>query len=239
VPHVHVLCVSILHSWRLKSTIVVDAEFRSRLSQILQETGSVAELARKVGISDNAIYKWLQGRGQPSVANLVALARAARVSVEWLATGREPAATGRGARRGAERSDYSFVPRYDVRASAARGTSIRSEQVVDYLAFKTEWVRRRLNTDPRNLLLIEAVGDSMAPTIEDADLILVDLGEPRFKQDGVYVLRRDHDLIVKRLQRRPDDKLIIRSDNPAYEPAVAPRESLGIVGRVIWSAGRL
>jgi len=218
---------------------VVEADFRSRLSQILEASGSVAELARKVGISDNAIYKWLQGRGQPSVANLVALARAAKVSVEWLATGREPGAAGRGATRAAERSDYSFVPRYDVRVAAGRGAAIRSEQVVDYLAFKTDWVRRRLDTDPRSLMLVEAVGDSMAPTIDDGDLLLVDLDEPRFKQDGVYVLRRDSDLIVKRLQRRPDGKLIIRSDNPAYEPAVAPRDGLGIVGRVIWSAGRI
>ena len=72
------------------STTVVDAAFRSRLTQVIQSFGSVVALATAVGVSDNAIYKWLAGRGQPSVANLVALARAARVSVEWLATGAEP-----------------------------------------------------------------------------------------------------------------------------------------------------
>ena len=71
------------------STTVVDAAFRSRLTQVIQSFGSVVALATAVGVSDNAIYKWLAGRGQPSVANLVALARAARVSVEWLATGEE------------------------------------------------------------------------------------------------------------------------------------------------------
>jgi phage repressor protein C with HTH and peptisase S24 domain len=221
------------------STLVGDADFRGRLSQLIRAFGSVAMLARKVGVSDNAIYKWLAGRGQPSVANLVALARAARVSIEWLATGREAAPSGRASRRFANHSDYTFVPRYDVRVASGRGAVIRSEQVVDYLAFKTEWVYRRLNAEPRNLLLIEAVGDSMEPTLEDSDLILVDLGEPRFKQDGIYVLRRDDELVVKRLQRRPDGKLIIRSDNPAYEPSVATRECLGIIGRVIWASGRL
>jgi phage repressor protein C with HTH and peptisase S24 domain len=135
--------------------------------------------------------------------------------------------------------EYTFVPRERARVLDGKGMVIRSAQVVDSLAFKTEWVRRRLIAAPRNLMLVEVIGDSMAPTLEDSDLILVDLGEPRFKQDGVYVLRRDTELVVKRLQRRPDGKLIIRSDNPAYETTLVSRESLGIIGRVIWAAGRI
>ena len=73
------------------STTVVDAAFRNRLTQVIHSYGSVVALAAAVGVSDNAIYKWLAGRGQPSVGNLVALAKAARVSVEWLATGAESA----------------------------------------------------------------------------------------------------------------------------------------------------
>src|SRR5579863_9807110 len=70
------------------STTVVDKEFRQRLRLIMQQFGSVADLAQAVGVSDNAIYKWVSGRGQPSISSLVNLAKAAGVSVEWLATGR-------------------------------------------------------------------------------------------------------------------------------------------------------
>jgi phage repressor protein C with HTH and peptisase S24 domain len=216
-----------------------DQNFQSRLDQVLRQFASVAELARAVSVSDNAIYKWMSGRGQPSVANLVALARAARVSLEWLATGHETSDIEPNARSTTDRSDYVFVPRYDVKGPAARGGPLRSEQIVDHLAFKKDWVRSRLNTDPRNLLLIEAVGDSMSPTLEDGDLLLVDLGEPRFRHDGVYVLRRQHELAVKRVQRRPDETLLVGNDNPAYESAVATTDALRIVGRVIWASGRL
>jgi len=208
-----------------------------RLDQVLRKFASVADLARLIGVSDNAIYKWLSGRGQPSVANLVALAKASKVSVEWLATGHESAAAKRSAGHSAERDEFFYVPRYDVKG--AGGTVLRSEQVVDHLAFKKEWVRARFNADPRNLLLIEAVGDSMAPTLEDSDLLLVDLGEPRFRHDGIYVLRREHELEVKRLQRRPDGTLTIICDNPAYAPSVVASDSVHIIGRVIWSASRL
>ena len=216
-----------------------DQNLQSRLDEVLRKFASVADLARVIGVSDNAIYKWLSGRGQPSVANLVALAKAAKVSVEWLATGHEDAAAKRSTVRGTEHNGFAYVARYDVSGPGARGEPLRSEQIVDYLAFKKEWVRSRLNADPRNLLLIEAVGDSMAPTLEDSDLLLVDLAEPRFRHDGIYVLRREHELAVKRLQRRPDGTLNIISDNPAYESSIVASDSVHIIGRVIWAAGRL
>ena len=212
---------------------------QARLDHVLKNFDSVAELARAIGVSDNAIYKWLSGRGQPSVANLVALAKAAKVSVEWLATGQESTLAKRTNVPEGEHSGFAHVPRYNVEAEALRGELLRSEQIVDYLAFKKEWVQTRLNADPRNLLLIEAVGDSMAPTLNDSDLLLVDLAEPRFRHDGIYVLRRDHELEVKRLQRLPDGSLKIISDNSAYESATVPGDSVLIIGRVIWTAGRV
>jgi phage repressor protein C with HTH and peptisase S24 domain len=223
-----------------KSTLPLpEAGFRDRLNQVLPKFGSVAELARSVGVSDNAIYKWLAGRGQPSVANLVALARAAHVSLEWLATGQEPPPDGRATSRASEHGDYLFVPRYGARLTSSKGAAISSEQIIDYLAFRIDWVRDRLRVDPRNLLLVEARGDSMAPTLKDADLLLVDVSEPRFHDDAIYLLRHNGDLAVKRLQRGFDGKLVIRSDNRAYEPIIAQQSSVAVVGRVIWIARSL
>src|SRR5271168_2777486 len=186
------------------STTVVDAAFRSRLTQVIQSFGSVVALATAVGVSDNAIYKWLSGRGQPSVANLVALANAAKVSVEWLATGHEAVALKRSSVQNVELNGFAYFGGYNLKSPGLGREVLRSEQIVDYLAFKKEWVESRLNVEPRSLLLIEAIGDSMAPTLEDSDLLLVDLSEPRFRHDGMYVVRRDDELAVKRIQRRPD-----------------------------------
>jgi phage repressor protein C with HTH and peptisase S24 domain len=219
------------------STTVVDAELRSRLTQVIQSFGSVVALAKAVGVSDNAIYKWLSGRGQPSVANLVALARAARVSIEWLATGEESRQSARAVTRAVEHGDFIFMPRNRIRFSSGRDRMLRSDQVVDSIAFRAEWVKRRLSTESRDLLLIEVVGDSMAPTVEESDLILADLAEPRFKQDGIYLLRHDSGLAVKRIQRRPDGKLLVRSDNPKYEAIVV--STVSVIGRVIWIGGRV
>jgi phage repressor protein C with HTH and peptisase S24 domain len=219
------------------STTIVEAELRSRLTQVIQSFGSVVALAKAVGVSDNAIYKWLSGRGQPSVANLVALARAARVSIEWLATGEESRQSAQAITRAVEHGDFIFMPRNRIRFSSGRDRILRSDQVVDSIAFRAEWVKRRLSTESRDLLLIEVVGDSMAPTVEDSDLILADLAEPRFRQDGIYLLRHDSGLAVKRIQRRPDGKLLVRSDNPKYEAMVV--STVSVIGRVIWIGGRV
>src|SRR5579863_6579956 len=137
------------------STTIVEAEFRSRLTQVIQSFGSVVALAKAVGVSDNAIYKWLAGRGQPSVTNLVAVARAARVSVEWLATGEEPRQSSQAATRAVEHGDFIFMPRNRIRTSGGRAGLIRSEQVVDSIAFRAAWIKQRLKTESRDLLLIE------------------------------------------------------------------------------------
>lgn len=222
------------------STIVVESEFRARLAQLMERFGSVVALANAVGVSDNAIYKWLSGRGQPSVANLVAVARAGRVSVEWLATGVEPAVSAGGAGVSPHaRSEYIFMPRNHARFAGGREGVLRSDQVVDWLAFKADWVHEKLKVESRDLILIEVVGDSMAPTFEDSDLIIANLAEPRFRQDGIYVIRHDSGLAVKRIQRRPDGKLLVRSDNPVYESMVVAAERVRILGRVVWSGGRI
>ncbi len=223
------------------STIVGDNDltpFRQRLARIVEQAGSVAALARAMNISDNAIYKWLSGRGEPNLANLIRMARVGRVSVEWLATG-NPSESVSKSQSHPNADQYAFVPSYIVEGPAVQGFPIVSDQVVDYLALKLEWVRRHLRAEAGNLILIEAVGDSMSPTFSESDLLIVDLGEPRFKHEGIYVLRRDNDLFVRRIQRRPDGKLMIRSDNRAYDPCVVRGERLRIIGRVIWAGRRL
>ena len=58
----------------------------------------------------------------------------------------------------------------------------------------------------------------MAPTLNAGDDILVDLGDGADRlRDGIYVLRIDEALVVKRLALHPVGRSItVQSDNPAY-----------------------
>ena len=183
-------------------------------------------------MSDNAIYKWLAGRGQPSLMSALAIARAAGVSLEWLATGAEPAA---GGRRAQPASDYALMPRGEVRLGPGRGARLASPVIVDVLSFAIDWLRRRLCAEPGRLMLLEVRGDSMAPTLVNGDLVLGDLRVVRAGADGIYILRECDDLVVKRIQRnRRGARLMIRCDNPAYAQIEAAAAAVKVVGRVIW-----
>jgi phage repressor protein C with HTH and peptisase S24 domain len=220
------------------STTLVDEEFRRRLRLIMQQFGSVADLARAVGVSDNAIYKWVSGRGQPSMMSLVNLSKAAGVSVEWLATGRGAPTKAKGDHQGSEAAIAASVARNSLQPGSDRGVP-QNQQVVDYLSFRPDWLQRAFNLDLRSMALVEVIGDSMSPTADGGDVVLVDLRETRFRHDGIYVLHTGGDLAVKRLQRQPDGTLMMRSDNPVYESYAVKPEEVNVMGRALWVGGRL
>ncbi|MEJ6595325.1 S24 family peptidase [Parasphingorhabdus sp.] len=84
-------------------------------------------------------------------------------------------------------------------------------------------------------------GDSMDATLGDGDDIVVDLSAgTRSLRDGVYVLRMDEGLLVKRVAIGPSGKLSIRSDNPQYPDWEDVRaESVNIIGTCVWTGRRL
>jgi hypothetical protein len=68
------------------------------------------------------------------------------------------------------------------------------------------------------LSIIRVEGDSMAPTLNAGDDILIDPidCEERLR-DGIYVLRVDDALVVKRIALNPVGRRVtVQSDNPAY-----------------------
>src|SRR3954469_11129876 len=67
------------------------AAFVARLHTILRHWPSADRLARAMGVSPSAFRKWLKGEAEPSRERLGALARAAGVSIAWLAQGEGPA----------------------------------------------------------------------------------------------------------------------------------------------------
>lgn len=134
------------------------------------------------------------------------------------------------------------VPRLALGASAGPGALAGDERPVAHIGFDPAWLRRIGAGSPDALSIIRVNGDSMYPQLADGDDILVDRGDGAARiRDGIYVLRRDDALMVKRLSVHPGTRRItIGSDNPAYPtwPDCDPR-SVEIIGRVIWVGRRM
>ena len=134
------------------------------------------------------------------------------------------------------------VTRSPVRASAGPGAINGDEVTRPYLAFDPRWLKGLTASPAAMLSVIRVEGDSMAPTLCAGDDILVDRGDAADRlRDGIYVLRVDGTLLVKRLLIHPVGRRVtIQSDNPAY--ADLPDCSLNeidCVGRVVWSGRKV
>lgn len=132
------------------------------------------------------------------------------------------------------------IPKLDVGASAGPGAMNDAEALSGKIGFDEKWLRR-LGVDPAHLSLIRVDGDSMAPTLNNGDDIMVDSSvSSGTLRDGVHVIRMDDVLMVKRLAKGPAGRLSVLSDNPVYPdwPDV-DGETVAIIGRVVWAGRRL
>jgi hypothetical protein len=146
------------------------------------------------------------------------------------------------AEEGGAQTGLVSVNRHPVTVSAGPGALVNEELGKPYFAFDERWLKALTPTAAANLSLVRVEGDSMAPTLNAGDDILVDLGDAAERlRDGIYVLRIDDALVVKRLALNPlARRVTVQSDNPAY--ADWPDCSLGelnCIGRVIWAGRRV
>jgi hypothetical protein len=133
------------------------------------------------------------------------------------------------------------VPRLALGASAGPGALDQDEGPAGALAFDTRWLRA-LGGRPDMLSIIRVDGESMAPTLNDGDDIMVDRSDGAARlRDGIYVLRMDDVLLVKRLALTPRRTHVsIRSDNPLYPNwEEVDLADIVLVGRVIWAGRRM
>lgn len=231
-----------------------------RLKQAVRATGAAKQVAERAGVPLGTLNAYLAGR-EMKFSNAAALAAATNISMDWLATGRGPmrpglAETGEQFRTVLARADdvelqealvrpprgTVLIGRYDARASAGVPMMRGDTAIIERIAFSEDWIRKVLRRDPANLALMEGTGDSMTPTINDGDVMMIDMSVNEVRSARIYVLDVDGSLIVKRVQRLVNGGFKIISDNPRYEPEIvhpSERNPLHIVGEVVWKSGPL
>lgn len=134
------------------------------------------------------------------------------------------------------------VKRHPVSVSAGPGAVVTEELGKPYFAFDERWLKALTASQPSKLSIVRVEGDSMAPTLNAGDDILVDLGDAAERlRDGIYVLRIDDAVVVKRLALNPTGRRVtVQSDNPAYPDwPDCSLDEIKVIGRVIWAGRRI
>lgn len=113
------------------------------------------------------------------------------------------------------------------------------ENVISHISVEMDWVRKHLPSisSPSNLKVISGYGDSMAPTYNDGDILLVDTGVRSVMIDGVYVLSAHNRLYIKRVRQRMDGQFEVSSDNPTVKTVdvLNGEHEVTVHGRVMWA----
>lgn len=163
------------------------------------------------------LRQYLNGQSEPTRPALLAIARTAQVSLEWLAVG-EVNSSGRGS------SEYVYK---------------------EPLAFSADWLKAQFPNSHDHLLLAQVPDESMEPTLQAGDLILVDTRDRDFEtiNHGIFLLQLDNRILVKRLQYVASNTLRALSDHPAYEGFSLSLQDnvsgLSLMGRVVWCGQRV
>ena len=126
--------------------------------------------------------------------------------------------------------------------SAGPGAVVIGEVGKPYFAFDERWLKSLTPTPPDKLSIVRVEGDSMTPTLNAGEDILVDLADCAERlRDGIYVLRVDDALVVKRLALNPvGGRVTVQSDNPAYPDwPDCGIDEINCIGRVIWAGRRV
>lgn len=141
--------------------------------------------------------------------------------------------------------DEIRIAHYDVQGAMGNGKQVHdfpelfkdvtvSQQHLRELGVKYE--------DPRHLKMITGSGQSMAPTIQDKDPMIVDASIREFTGDGIYALVWQGHFYIKSLQIDDEEHfLMVSMDKDLYPPKRIRIDDTYIQARIllVWNAKRV
>lgn len=216
---------------------------------------SVNQWARDHDLPPQTVHEWIKMDRMPRSAGLKTLIEATGMPKKWwLHDEHHPVSTVNPLTTGSGQhsrlpvqshsitdmrvNDFVPMPKYSLQSMPDR--AISSDQVVDYLAFKKDWLQYSMDVHDQALALIKMKGDSMSPTLKNNDLMLTDLTQLRLEDDSIYVLSIKNELVVKRVQRKLNGAFVITTDNSqnqnTHQEEIDEETAmdLPVIGKVIW-----
>jgi len=214
--------------------------FRRRLRETISGFPSRAALAKAAEIPPSSLQSYLE-RTEPTRPALIALARAAGVSLEWLAEGRgykEP--------HPLVPDGYAEIPFFDVKKSGGYVYPLIMSEDMSSVFLKLDWFRYP-DMNPAQLITLEAT-ESLVSGIEAGDLLVVDqcwqtasARNPLSLPAGIYLTSWQAKLSVRQVVRIVGDCVeLIRPGNKRRKELVRVGEQgFMIHGRIIWFARKM
>ena len=221
--------------------------FKERLIFLWQHEAKQAKIAADIGMTIAGFSRIWNEESLPKAETLKKIKQLKGCSIDWLLTGEGepfPAAMASAATTVCDTlgnpvniDEFVFIPHYGVQAAAGQGYLVEEETPRFSVAFRRYWIENYITRDIQKLSVISVRGDSMAGVLNDGDTILINHSHT-VPRDGLYVLRINNNLLVKRLQLMPAGMINVISANEAYPTFEINlnnmTDDVAIIGRVEW-----
>lgn len=150
------------------------------------------------------------------------------ISINWMLYGQSPESL-------VEATNRFYMIKYlnDVNASAGGGADEQYEEIEE-LEIPEHFVF--MLGGKQELKYIEAInvsGDSMEPTFSYNDIVFINRSKTDINRGGIFTIRTDGGLFIKRIQKRVDGKIDVLSDNSVYPTQTLNPNELEVLGRVV------
>lgn len=196
-----------------------------RLARLRKERGmSQAALAKQAGLSGQGAIGNIENDTRGYGASIIDIARALQTTPEFLrGETMDPGTTSTtsSGENVIQVIDDTPPPGYvrlqhlSVKPSMGPGSHMdEAVQIVRHLDVLESWVRKKIGTvNPERIKIMTGNGHSMKPTIQDEDLVFVDMGQRTIDAQGIYVIDVYNRLLLKKALILSDGTLVLRSDN--------------------------
>lgn len=202
--------------------------------------------AEKVGVKE-VTYRAYEGDQIGFANSAPRFAKRLGVSTDWLLEGGEipddepeQARTVMATAEIAEQLGVRMVRQVDISYAMGDGAVIADYPETGLIPFAQTFLGQLGVRSPENVFICHGEGDSMAPTIFDRDLVMVDTSRQRITmQDRIWALTVAGAGMIKRLRVLPGNQIAVLSDNPAVPEQTFDGDDVYIVGQVVWIGRRM
>ena len=185
------------------------------------------DIADILGISQMN-FATMKKRGKVPFAELLDFCALKSISINWLLYGQSPESL-------VEATNKFFMIKYfnDAHASAGGGSDEQSEsnealEIPEQFLFMLGGEQ-----ELKHIEAINVSGDSMEPTFSYNDIVFINRSKVNLQRGGVFTIRTESGLFIKRVQQRIDGKVDIISDNNVYSTQTLDPREIEVIGRVV------
>lgn len=196
---------------------------------------TLREFAEPLGVSHGTVGHWEVDSSLSKMAT-IAIEQVYKISSEWLLTGNGEMIIEKPCDHTNQSSNAQKlidIPLLSLRLISGQDFD-RQPTVLSTLTFDEEWLQRR-GIATSHLFLAEIDGDTMTPTLNPGDIVIVDRSAGF--SDGLWVFKIENAVHLKRLQQLGSGHFQATCDNSTYN-TIELNKIPHLIGKVVWSDKR-